>query len=83
MKDLNLVLYKNATHDEDEIALVNGDTGEVYVSGDYYHTKASVKADGFLLALDALGVAYTLKTSKIYANHEMFKKLYFYDGSND
>lgn len=81
METMNLVYYINATHDEDEIALVNKDTGEVYVSGDYYHTKASVKAEGFLLALDALGVSYTKEEIEIYGDHEMFNKLYFQDES--
>jgi len=80
---INLKIYQNTTHEEEEQALVNSDTGETYINGDYYHEKASVKIEGFLKALESLNIAHEVEEVEIDQNHEMFKNLYFYDGSND
>ncbi|WP_442637750.1 hypothetical protein [Rossellomorea marisflavi] len=74
---MKLVLYRNGTYEE-QIALVNEETGEAYIIGDDYHDKASVKIEGYLLALKNEGI-YTQEVEEvdIQPSHPMFKKLYF------
>lgn len=76
---MKLVIYRNGTYDE-QIALVNEETGEAYIIGDDYHEKASDKIEGYLLALKNEGI-YTQEVEEveIQPSHPMFKKLYFYE----
>lgn len=80
---IKLKIYQNTTYRAEEQALVNSDTGEVYINGDYYHEIAPVKIEGFLKALESLNIEHEVEEVEIDQNHEMFKKLDFYDGSND
>lgn len=76
---MKLVIYRNGTYEE-QIALVNEETGEAYIIGDDYHEKASDKIEGYLLALKNEGI-YTKEVEEveIQPSHPMFKKLYFHE----
>ncbi|AIW03292.1 hypothetical protein CPT_Mater135 [Bacillus phage Mater] len=80
-----LVIFINSTYEENEQALVNTTTGQVILNGDYDHDKINYRIAGYLKALDDHGLVTVEAIENIYIDttHEMFKKLEFYDGSED
>ena len=78
----DFIIYKNATHEEGEMALVNITEGSsVIYNGDWYHEKVSSKIEGYLHAfgIDILKV----KAVELTPDNEEFHDLYFYDGTED
>lgn len=78
----DFIIYKNATHEEGEMALVNITEGSsVIYNGDWYHEKVSAKIEGYLHAfgIDILKV----KAVELTPDNEEFHDLYFYDGTED
>ncbi|AID17869.1 transcriptional regulator [Bacillus phage JBP901] len=77
---MKLVIFENATHEEEK-ALVDLDTGEEILNGDYYHDKIDYRIEGYLAALKDHGI-YTdeVPTEEVGKKHEYFAKLRFYDG---
>jgi hypothetical protein len=65
---------------EEESALINIDTKEVVVKGDYYHDKIDEYIDGVLYGLSYSGIDYEiLDTIVATPNTELFKLCDFYD----
>lgn len=78
----DFIIYENATHEEGEMALVNITEGNsVVYNGDWYHDKIGYKIEGYLYAfgIDVLDV----KTVELTLENPEFKRLYFYDRSED
>lgn len=83
---LNLIWYINEQEDYGEQALVNTDSKEIVLKGDYYHDKISDKIKGFLQALDYAKVEYNLQ--KEYVSKEKHDTLdidlnFYYEDIDD
>ena len=78
----DFIIYKNATHEEGEMALVNiAEGSSVIYNGDWYHEKVSSKIEGYL---HAFGIdVRDVRTVELTPESPEFKELYFYDGSED
>lgn len=50
-------------HIEEKI-LLDADTGEVILQGDYYHDKIDEMLEGFKFAMDFFGYAYTWENAE-------------------
>ncbi len=76
---MNLVIFENGTFEEEK-ALVDIDSGEIFLNGDYYHDKIDDKISGFLYAARHFG-AYRgeVPTKEIGKDDDWFGKLGFYD----
>lgn len=73
-------VYINGAYSEVEKALVNVDTNEVVLSGDYYHDKIDEYIKGFLTGLHYVGIEFhLLKPETIMSEHKMFKVCNFCD----
>ena len=80
---MELTVYNNAMYDDVEQALVNDDTGEVLLKGDYYHDKISYQIQGIIFILHKLGyIDYTnpdVITEDITNEDQLFDELGFYN----
>lgn len=78
------IIYDNLTYDDGEVALYNETDDKIVYTGDDYHTKSEYKIDGYLKALEDFGlIDYEVERVGIRADHELFSKFGFYDGSDD
>ncbi|ALO79530.1 hypothetical protein HOBO_123 [Bacillus phage Hobo] len=78
---MKLVIFENGTFEEEK-ALVDLDTGNAIMNGDYYHDKIDYRIEGYLAALkDHKIYEEEVPTEEIGKNHEYFSKLNFYDDS--
>jgi hypothetical protein len=69
----------NGTFDEEK-ALVNMDTKEMILHGNYYHDKIDEHMEGFLMGLKYVKVKYELLESEtITPEYEMFNKCEFWN----
>lgn len=68
---LNLKIFTNKVH-EDEKALVNLDTDEVVLKGDYYHDHIIQLIEGFQLGLSIANVECIIKTEDINQENKYF-----------
>ncbi|MGK4040841.1 hypothetical protein AB0Y20_00970 [Heyndrickxia oleronia] len=76
---MNLIIYTNS-HFEEEKALVNLNTKEVILKGDYYHDKIDEKIEGYLAALQDFNIYNDEpEEEEIDSKHEMYKELEFYN----
>lgn len=76
---MRLIIFTNS-HFEEEKALVNLDTKEVIIKGDYYHDKIDERIEGYLAALQDFNIYKDEpKEKKIDSKHEMYEKLEFYN----
>jgi hypothetical protein len=76
---MNLIIYTNS-HYEEEKALVNLDTKEVILKGDYYHDKIEHLIEGYLQALRDLNMYNgEIRNEEINSNHDMYDELEFYN----
>ena len=80
VKTMNVVIYINETYEEEQ-ALYDVDSQKVLLKGDYYHDKISAKISGYLIAKNI--EEDEVEDIYIDQNHELFKVLEFYDGSED
>lgn len=77
---MKLKVFENGVYSEIEKALVNMDTKEIIMSGDYYHDKIDEHMEGFLMGLKYAKVKYELlEPEVIIPEHEMFNKCDFYN----
>lgn len=80
---MRLKILINDTNEE-ERALVNIDTKEVILRGDYYHDRIDERIDGFLYGLRYVGIKYNrLDNQHILPKQGMFKVCDFIDCSFD
>jgi hypothetical protein len=76
---MNLIIYTNS-HFEEEKALVNLDTKQVILKGDYYHDKIDHLIEGYLQALKDYNLHNDeVQSEEINSNHEMYEELEFYN----
>ena len=69
----------NSTFDE-ELALINKDTNNVIVKGDYYHDKINEYIEGFLHGLNFANVDYELlEDIEVSPKDELFELCDFYN----
>jgi len=77
---MNLKIFINGVYSEEEKALINMDTKEVILSGDYYHNKIDETINGFLKGLNYVNIKYNLlKTETITPENKMFNICNFYE----
>jgi DNA-binding LacI/PurR family transcriptional regulator len=76
---MKLIKYVNK-HYEEERALVDLDSKEIILQGDYYHDKIDEKIEGYLKALEDHNI-YTdeVEREEIGSKHEMYEELGFYN----
>lgn len=75
---LKFKIYKNETFEE-ENALVNEETKEVVLKGDYYHDKIDSKIEGFFDGLEFCKMDYEIEEEWIDSSHTMFNEIGFYN----
>ncbi|HHT96495.1 MAG TPA: hypothetical protein GXZ90_01200 [Clostridiales bacterium] len=81
MKNNKLRLQKiiNETYEE-EAALINVDTSEIIIKGDYYHNKISEYIDGIFHGLHYVNVSYErLPDQFVTPDMDLFKMCKFYE----
>lgn len=80
---MNLVIYNNA-HYEEEQALVDLESGEVILKGDWYHDKIDSVIEGYEQALkDFRIITESIPVEEINRNHKWYAILDFYDDDYD
>lgn len=80
---MKLKIYDNQHYEEGEEALYDEENDVIIMSGDYYHTKVSVKIEGYIQALNdhnLYPLTYDeIEIESIDRNHKYYKKFDFYD----
>ena len=70
---MRIRIYESEIEDEIVKALINEDTKELILNGDYYHDKITEKIQGFLQGLDYIKFEYEwLETKVINEDNEMY-----------
>lgn len=72
-------IYTNGDYGDIQKALVNGETNEVIMQGDYYHDKISERINGFLTGVEyASRKPVWVDETEITKDHKLFEELDFY-----